>query len=181
MKLRIWVCAAFVMAAAAGGRAQVTQVLPTVVASTSEFNPWVVGLGLVCVVLAVLVILARNGKLGGASATVNAAAQKASTDVSDIKVNVTADTAATESAMGRLKASVEAATGAWENYHKVAGTTPGAPIAAPSATPAGAPKYAGTGVSGQTPPKRNPAPSAAVSVPAPSTGGFAIPQHLVGN
>lgn len=177
MKIRIWLCAAFIMAAAAGGRGQT--LAPVAVAS--EFNPWIVGLGAACLILAVLVILARNGKLGGASATVNAAAQKASTDVSHIKVNVTADTAAAESAMGRLKASVEAATGAWENYHKVAGTTPGAPIAAPSDTPAGASKYAGTGVSGQTAPKRNPAPPAAAPAPAPSTGGFNIPQHLVGN
>lgn len=159
MKLRIWVCAAFVMAAAAGGRAQVTQVLPTVVASTSEFNPWIVGLGLACAVLLVLVILARNGKLGGASAGVTGAASAVATAA---KADSESLVTRLELAVGKL-AQHAATTGA-------SASTVAAATTAPKAS-----------VSSQVPPKRNPAPSAAVAVPAPSTGGFAIPQHLVGN
>lgn len=162
MKLRIWICAAFVMAAAAGGRAQVTQVLPTVVASTSEFNPWIVGLGLACAVLLVLVILARNGKLGGASAGVTAAASAVAT----------AAKADSESLVTRL----ELAVGKLAQHAATSGAS-ASTVAAAATT---APKAS---VSSQVPPKRNPAPPAAVAAPAPapSTGGFAIPQHLVGN
>lgn len=156
MKLRIWICAAFVMAAAAGGRAQV---LPTVVTSNgSEFNVWIVGLGILCVVLAALVILARKGKLGGASAGVTAAANAAAT----------AAKADTESLVTRL----ELAVGKLAQHAATSGASASTVAAATTAPKAS--------VSSQVPPKRNPAPPAAAPAPGPSTGGYAVPQHLVG-
>lgn len=164
MKIRVWICALLVTCGAFSRADPLPSVAST---AATEFNPWIVGLGIVCIVLAVLVILARNGKLGGASATVNTAVQKTASTIGDLKVNVTADTSAAENAMGRLKASVEAATTAFENYHKVAGTTPGTPIAAtaPKAAPAhtSAPKGA----------------TVSATAAAPATGGYAVPAHLV--